>query len=148
MRCGAPKWYPRVNCKAVGQTCHTCSGPDHFSHCCRKKGSLRPAQPPVRAAVRAMAAQEQSQEVVDTVPDYTPPYFQSAGELPMAPTHQIRTVPVCRLQQQTPAGEHIRPAWISEKPTDPISQIDCEVDTGAGCNMLPIYKASALFGQE
>ena len=29
-----------------------------------------------------------------------------------------------------------------------IFQIDCEVDTGASCNILPLYKAKALFGDD
>ena len=30
----------------------------------------------------------------------------------------------------------------------PILQTDCEVDSGAGCNILPTHKAQQLFGQE
>ncbi len=147
-RCAAPQWHHRSVCKAIGQICYNCSGKDHFTYCCSKP---KKQQPP-KTAVRAIASQEQSHEVVDTAPDYTPAYFPATYTPPPPPTvphHQIHTVPVCRLQQHRMTGEHIRPAWISEQSRDsPINQIDCEVDTGAGCNVLPMYKAAALFGPE
>ena len=40
------------------------------------------------------------------------------------------------------------PLWISQSQNSLVQQIDYEVDTGAGCNVLPTYKAGALFGQE
>ena len=27
-------------------------------------------------------------------------------------------------------------------------QLDIEIDTGAGCNVMPLYKVQELFGQE
>ena len=27
-------------------------------------------------------------------------------------------------------------------------QLDVEIDTGAGCNVMPLYKVQELFGQE
>ena len=44
--------------------------------------------------------------------------------------------------------EHIKPLWLSRDPSSQVFRIDCEVDTGAGCNILPLYKAKALFGDE
>ena len=37
--------------------------------------------------------------------------------------------------------------WLSQESSSQIFQIDCEVDTGASCNILPLYKAKALFGE-
>ena len=46
-------------------------------------------------------------------------------------------------------NEHIRPPLGSTVlRTLKIHQTDCEVDTGAGCNILPAHKAKELFGKE
>ena len=44
--------------------------------------------------------------------------------------------------------EHIRPLWVAQSQGSQVSQTDCEVDTGAGCNILPAHRAQQLFGQE
>ena len=44
--------------------------------------------------------------------------------------------------------EHIRPLWVAQSQESQVSQTDCEVDTGAGCNILPANRAQQLFGQE
>ena len=44
--------------------------------------------------------------------------------------------------------EHIRPLWVAQSQGFQILQTDCKVDTGAGCNILPVHKAQQLFGQE
>ena len=44
--------------------------------------------------------------------------------------------------------EHIRPLWVAQSQGSQILQTDCEVNTGAGCNILPTHKAQQLFGQE
>ena len=43
---------------------------------------------------------------------------------------------------------HIRPLWVAQSQESHVSQTDCEVNTGVGCNILPIHKAQQLFGQE
>ena len=43
---------------------------------------------------------------------------------------------------------HIRPVWLSQESSSQVFQIDCEVDIGASCNILPLYKAKALFGAD
>ena len=43
---------------------------------------------------------------------------------------------------------HIRPLWLGKELSSQIFQISCEVDTGASCKILPLYKAKALFGTD
>ena len=63
------------------------------------------------------------------------------------PIHHLKTVTVESLNH--PKSEpHIRPLWISQESSSQIFQIDCEVDTGASCNILALYKAKALFGED
>ena len=72
--------------------------------------------------------------------EYEPVYFN-------APIHHLNTVTVESLNH--PKSEpHIRPLWFSQESSSQIFQIDCEVDTGASCNILPFYKAKALFGND
>ena len=43
--------------------------------------------------------------------------------------------------------EHIRPLWVSQSRGPPVSQTNCEVDTGAGCNILPVHKANSIWSR-
>ena len=43
---------------------------------------------------------------------------------------------------------HIRPLWIAQSQRSQVYQTDCEVDTGAGCNVLSAHRAQQVFGQE
>ena len=45
-------------------------------------------------------------------------------------------------------NEHIRPLWVAQSENSKIHQTDCEVNTGAGCNILPVHRAKELFGKE
>ena len=49
---------------------------------------------------------------------------------------------------KTETTEHIRPLWVAQSRGSQVLQTDCEVDTGAGCNILPAHKAQQLFGHE
>ena len=82
--------------------------------------------------------------------DYPPPFFISRNE-PRTPQASVKmlqteTVEVCQLNERK--SEHIQPAWISRSKDSLIEQIDCEVDTGAGCNVIGHYQAKELFDQE
>ena len=71
-----------------------------------------------------------------TAEEYTPVYFTVT-------VHHLKMVEVKTLNhpQQQP---HIRPLWLSKEYSSQIFQISCEVDTGASCNILPMYKAKAF----
>ena len=59
---------------------------------------------------------------------------------------QTETTDVCRLSERN--SEHILPAWISKSKDSEIKQIDCEVDTGAGYNVIGLKQAKKLCKQE
>ena len=78
--------------------------------------------------------------------EYTTPYFIT-NEQAKAPIKCLKTTAkVHHIQDRD--TEHIRPLWVSQSGGPPVSQTNCEVDTGAGCNILPAHKAQQLFGQE
>ena len=82
--------------------------------------------------------------------DYPPPFFISRNEqkTPQAPVKMLQTevIKVCQLSERN--SEHIRPAWISKSNESSIEQIDCKVDTGAGCNVIGYNQAKKLFDHE
>ena len=45
-------------------------------------------------------------------------------------------------------SEHIQLAWLAQSQNSKKHQVDMEIDAGAGCNVLPLYKVQELFGQE
>lgn len=74
-----------------------------------------------------------------TPDDYKPMFFH--GNI-----HSLKTATIKSLNQ--PASKpHIKPLWLSELLTSQIYCIDCEVDTGADCNVIPLSKAKELFGK-
>ena len=61
--------------------------------------------------------------------------------------NSLKTVQVSRLGANE-QNEHIQPAWIAQSQSSKKHQMDVENDTGAGCNVMPLYKVQELFGQE
>ena len=82
--------------------------------------------------------------------DHPPPFFISGKEANMPQTvvkmMQTETTEVCQLSERN--SEHIRPAWIYKTKDSEIKQIDCEVDTGAGCNVIGLKQAKKFCQQE
>ena len=83
---------------------------------------------------------------LQTIP-YTTPYFMFRKELPQVNCNSLQTIQVSRLGANE-KSEQIQPAWIAESHNSEMHQMNVEIDTGAGCNMMPLYKVKELFGQE
>ena len=45
-------------------------------------------------------------------------------------------------------SENIRPLWISTAATSQVYKVNVEVDTGADCNVMPVYLFSKIFGSK
>ena len=43
-------------------------------------------------------------------------------------------------------AKHIKPLWLSAASEGPIHPVECEIDTGAGCNVMPLYVYKSLSG--
>ena len=78
---------------------------------------------------------------------YSTLYFVSKEELPQMTCNSLKTVQVSRLGANE-QSEHIRPAWIAQSQNSKKHQLYIEIDTGAGYNVMPLYKVQELFGQE
>ena len=57
--------------------------------------------------------------------------------------HHLQTVSVNSLNKQD--NRHIWLLWMSIQHNDQVHQFDCEVDSGAGCNIIPLYIYRLLF---
>ena len=44
------------------------------------------------------------------------------------------------------SSKHTEPLWLSTASGGPIHQVECEIDTGAGCNVMPLYLHISLIG--
>ena len=71
----------------------------------------------------------------------------SKEELPQTTCKSLKTVQVSRLGANE-QSEYIWPAWIGQSQSSKKHQLDIEIDTGAGCNVMPLYIVQELFGQE
>ena len=78
---------------------------------------------------------------------YSQPYFISKEELSQAKYNNLQIVQVSRLGANE-QSEHIQPAWIAQFQDSRKHQMGMEIDTGSGCNVMPLYKVHELFRQE
>ena len=107
----------------------------------------------------------QTREFIDCAPEYTSVFFTSPTEVQAEAVHQIqthsktrsleiihkltaKTLPVCKLPKhdhtQKSSNPHIRPLWISWSQKSPVQQIECEVNTGTGCNVSTSLQSWSL----
>ena len=74
--------------------------------------------------------------------------------LPLEPLQQYSSQPALFHHIQTyhvksindTSSKHIKPLWLSAASEGPIHQVECEIDTGTGCNGMPLYMYKSLFG--
>ena len=46
------------------------------------------------------------------------------------------------------SSKHTMPLWLSTASGGPIHQLECEIDTGAGCKVMPLYLHISLIGDK
>ena len=127
--------------KAVGQECHNCGRLGHFSKVCRQRSDYQNSE---KTAIKHIDMEEQPPDYFQS--EYTTPYFIT-NEQAKAPIKCLKTTTrVHHIQGRD--TEHIRSLWVAQSKGSQVLQTDCEVDTGAGYNILPAHKAQQLFGQE
>ena len=97
-----------------------------------------------KTEVKHIDMEEQSPDYVQS--EYRTPYYLTNDQVKASVKCFKTTVKVHHMHKRD--TEHIRPLWVAHSQGSQVSQTDCEVDTGAGCNILPTYRAQQLFGQE
>ena len=150
--CGAQNWtreHSKIY-KAKNHTCGRCSKKGHLESLCRSTGTpLHVIETQDYTSLQPMQSQETLQDYYQSLEtaQYSTPYFMSKGELPKTTCNSLKTVQVSRLGANE-QSEQIRPAWIAQSQSSKKHQLDVEIDTGAGCNVMPLYEAQELFGKE
>ena len=73
-------------------------------------------------------------------------YYNSSpqSETPEASFHHIQTIKANSLNKQED-NMHIQPLWLRTQLDAQVHQFDCEVDSGARCNIMPLYIYGLLF---
>ena len=150
--CGAQNWTREHSeiCKARNHTCGRCGKKGHLDSLCRSAGTpLHMLETQDYASPQPMQSQETPQDYSQSLEtaQYFTPYFMSREELPQMTCNSPKTVQVSRLGANK-QSKHIRPAWIAQSQNYKKHQVDIKIDTGAGCNVMPLYKVQELFGQE
>ena len=150
--CGAQNWTREHSkiCKAKNHTCGRCNKKGHLDSLCRSaKTPLRMIEAQGCTNLQLVQSQETLQDYNQSLKtvQYSTPYFMSKGELPQTTCNSLKTVQVSRLGVNK-QSEHVQLAWIAQSQNSKKHQLDVEIDTGAGCNVMPLYKVQELFGQE
>ena len=60
--------------------------------------------------------------------------------------HHIQTFHVKSINETS--SKHIKPLWLSTASGGPIYQVECEIDTGAECNVVPLYLHKILIWRQ
>ena len=97
-----------------------------------------------RTEVKHIDMGEESQDCPQS--EYTTPFYDTNNQT-RASVKCLKTTTKLHYMKNKD-NEHIRPLWVAQSEESKIHQIDCEVNIGAGCNILPVHKAKELFGKE
>ena len=98
----------------------------------------------VKTEVKHIDMEEQSLDYTQS--EYTTPYYLTNVQAKVSVKCLQTTANVHYMHNKD--TEHIRPLLVAQSQGSQVFQTDCEVDTGAGCNILPTHKAQQLFDQE
>ena len=149
--CGARPAHPKSKCPAKDVICHNCGKKGHYQKCCKSKR----AKPGKNRKFKQTQVHDLQTQPVDgnsqsPINPYPGPY------LPLEPPQQYSSQPALFHHIQTyhvksindTSSKHIKPLWLSAASEGPIHQVECEIDTGAGCNVMPLYMYKSLFGDK
>ena len=91
-----------------------------------------------KTEVKHIDMEEQSPDYAQS--EYTTSYYLT-NDQPKASGKCFKTIAKVHYMHNKDT-EHIRPLWVAQSQGSQILQTDCEVSTGAGCNILPTTKLS------
>ena len=150
-----------VNSKSAYTKCVKRS---HYTRVCRSKNSPKKRDDPharldslekaikqltVTVHYRASPPPSPTKELVDCITkDYTNINFEDTKTVFKLQTSTTSTKAHQAASTQDHNNEQMRPIWISESPNSKVTQSICEVDTGAGCNVISTNQAKELFQTE
>ena len=107
-------------------------------------GKIQTTNTSDKTEIKHIDMEEQSPDYTQS--EYTTPYYLTNDQVKASVKCLKTTARVHHMHNRD--TEHIRPLWVAQSQGSQVSQTDCEVDTGAGCNILPTHRAQQLFSQE
>lgn len=122
--CGAEPGHPRSECPAKTAKCLKCNKVGHYAKVCKTKTT----------GVHQLHQTEADQQITDCVPSTYESVF----------LHKVEVKKINSPVEVKHQHKCIRPLWVSDELDGPITEINCEVDTGAGCNVIPLKLAKQL----
>ena len=125
--CGGSRFCIRLECPARDRYCNKCHIKGHFEKVCRQDNTRRINK---RQPVHKLEDDYDEEEEGD--------------EDDVASVYSFKTL----YNPKAMESEHIRPLWISTTATSQVHQVNVEVDTGADCNVMPMYLFSKIFGSK
>ena len=127
-RCGDTRQHKKEECKAYGQTCHLCSKPNHFASVCRFKN--KPAGG--KTVLRGRNSVKQVTEETDTSDDDS-----SDSEDPLFKIEEVSSVKT--------AGKQINAKITFSDPEESYdTELECQLDTGATCNVMSLHDLAVI----
>ena len=126
----------REECRALNQECFHC-GRGHFSKMCRQNPDNQYGD---KTEVKHTDMGEQFPDYAQS--EYMTPHYLTNDQAEASVKCLKTTAKIHHMHNRD--TEHIIPLWVSQSQGSQVSQTDCEVDTGAGCNILPYPQSSAI----
>ena len=140
--CGTRTAHPKSKCPARDVVCHKCGKKGHYQKCCKSKTKSGKHKQTQVHGLQAQVGNDTGQSSA---------YYTSL-ELPEqhwnqpALFHHIQSYHIKSINDTS--SKHIKPLWLSVAHGGPIHQVECEIDSGAGCNVMPLYMYKSLFGDK
>ena len=145
--------HPRSQCPAKDVTSHKCRKKGNYKKCCKSKTGKQgttgePACKPCTWTCLPLTGVNANQTSVrDAAQDY---HMMFGPHVPQDDQHtmfhHIQTFHVKSINDTS--SKHITPLWLSTASGWPIYQVECEIGTGAGCNVMPLYLHKSLSGDK
>ncbi|PFX16986.1 hypothetical protein AWC38_SpisGene18711 [Stylophora pistillata] len=151
--CGAKPTHPRSQCPAKYVTCHKCGKKGHYKKCCKSKtGKQGTTGEPKQVQVHGLQA-PQTEASASRISVRDPPQGYRIMFGPQVPQdnqhkmfHHIQTFHVKSINDTS--SKHIEPLWLSTASGGLIYEVECEINIGAVCNVMPLYLHKSLFGDK
>ena len=116
--CGGSRFCRRLECPARDRYCNKCHIKGHFEKVCCQDSTRRinKRQPVHKLEDDDDEEDEEEEDEVTSV-------------------YSFKTLNNLKVME----SEHIRPLWLSTTATSQVHKVNVEVDTGADCNVIPVY---------
>jgi hypothetical protein len=126
--CGKQVRCSRNKCPANLSTCNNCGKIGHWGKVCRASSRKHPS-----------FSKTKVHEIEDKHHETTHDDDDDAGDQESVSFHTLST-------SSDPKAPHLRPMWFSTPDSSTVHLVEAEIDSGAGCNTIPLYLYNKTIG--